>query len=77
MCGAFGSEAQTARRSMKETQAERLLEPLQPVARDCNRQMQAACGGADRAEVEHTQEQIQVGDAIHERMSGFSKKCRK
>ena len=51
---------------MQETHAKLALETLQPLAGDRDRNIEAACRGADGAEIEHAQKKTEVADAIHD-----------
>src|SRR5690606_41729587 len=49
---------------MQQAHAQRALQSLQALAGDRDREAEAACRGADRAQVEHPQEEAQVADAV-------------
>ena len=63
--GAFGRGVQLARGPVQQAHAELALQPLEALAGHRHRQVEAARRGADRAEVEHAQEQAEVADTIH------------
>src|SRR5690606_34547916 len=43
-----------------------MLQPLEPLARDRDGQIEAAGRRADRSQVEHAQKELEVGDAVHD-----------
>lgn len=50
---------------MQQANSQLFLQPLQTLAGDGDRQIQATGGGGNRAQVDYAQEQGQITDSIH------------
>ena len=56
---------QAPRGALEQPHAQLAFQPLQALAGDRHRQVQAARGGTDGPEIEHAQEQVQIAETLH------------
>ncbi len=68
---AFGRRVQPAGGPMQQPHAQILFQPLQALARHGHRQVETARRCADRAEVQHAQEQRDIADTVHDYQSNI------